>query len=517
MISRLGKVHSILYFTGLSLMIVSLPLSRFSLSVAQFILLGNWLLEMDFRRKWNELIRNIPALVLISLFILHVAGLIHTSDMDYAFKDLRIKLPLLALPVIFATTPPLDAKKFNILLFLFIGAVTVSTLINFGILLFTEVSDLRQISPFISHIRLSLNICLAIFLSGYIAFAKDGRLTKNSAIFLIFILWLVIYLIVSQSVTGFYVLVTTCVILGFYGLYRIKNIRLKRMMTLVFITTSLVVIGYLYVIVKNYLVTDKNALKNLLSHTVKGNPYSHDTVKSLTENGSLIGVYVCDKELRESWNRRSGYKYDSVDTRGFRIKSTLIRYLNSKGLKKDEAGVESLTDKDIRNIEAGWANVYYTKKLSLKAPVYKLLWECQLMKRGAGPGGMSAAQRIEYWKAAVGIISHHFWTGVGTGDMDQAFQDQYRNMNSKLAAQYQHRSHNQFLAIFVAFGVFGFLWFCFTLIYPPLKLKKFSDFRFLVFFIVILLSMLTEDTLETQQGVTLFAFFTSFLIFVHKE
>jgi hypothetical protein len=90
-------------------------------------------------------------------------------------------------------------------------------------------------------------------------------------------------------------------------------------------------------------------------------------------------------------------------------------------------------------------------------------------------------------------------------------------MNSRLAPEYQHRSHNQFLAVFVAFGVFGFIWFLFTLIYPPVKLGKTHDFKFLVFFIIILLSMVIEDTLETQQGVTLFAFFTSFLLFVHKE
>ena len=130
MIGRFREVHSILYFTGLFLMIVSLPLSRFSLSVAQFILVGNWLLETDFRRKWNEFRKNPPALVIVSLFLLHVIGLIHSSDMTYAMKDLRIKLPLLALPVIFSTTKPLESKKFNILLVSYIGAVIISTLIN---------------------------------------------------------------------------------------------------------------------------------------------------------------------------------------------------------------------------------------------------------------------------------------------------------------------------------------------------------------------------------------------------
>ncbi|MBM3437305.1 MAG: O-antigen ligase family protein, partial [Bacteroidetes bacterium] len=141
----------------------------------------------------------------------------------------------------------------------------------------------------------------------------------------------------------------------------------------------------------------------------------------------------------------------------------------------------------------------------------------QAMKRGANPGGMSVVQRIEYWKAAFSIIADNFWTGVGTGDMDTAFKERYAKMNSRLAPEFQHRSHNQFLAIFVAFGIFGLLWFVATLIYPPVFLKKIFEFRFLAFYIIIILSMLVEDTLETQQGVTLYAFFTSFLLFVHKE
>jgi hypothetical protein len=517
MIGRFREVHSILYFTGLFLMIVSLPLSRFSLSVAQFILVGNWLLETDFRRKWNEFRKNTPALVLVSLFLLHVIGLIHSSDMTYAMKDLRIKLPLLALPVVFSTTKPIESKKFNILLVSYIGAVMISTLINFGILLFTEVSDVRQISPFISHIRLSLNVCFAIFLSGYYAFNKSGNFGNYRQGFIVAIAWLVIYLIVSQSGTGFYVLAVTTGILVIFGLISMKNRRIKLVTGIIFTGVFVSVGAYLVLTVKNYLHTDKSELRNLPSHTIKGNAYLHDTVNSLIENGSLIGTYVCDKELRESWNQRSRMAYDSLNQGGYKIKATLIRYLNSRGLKKDEAGVKALTEKDIRNIEAGWANVHYAKKISLNAPVYKLLWEYQLMKRGANPGGMSGLQRIEYWKAALGIIGSHFLTGVGTGDMDTAFKTRYRQMNSRLAPEYQHRSHNQFLAVFVAFGVFGFIWFLFTLIYPPVKLGKTHDFKFLVFFIIILLSMVIEDTLETQQGVTLFAFFTSFLLFVHKE
>jgi hypothetical protein len=107
-------------------------------------------------------------------------------------------------------------------------------------------------------------------------------------------------------------------------------------------------------------------------------------------------------------------------------------------------------------------------------------------------------------------------TGVGTGDLGNAFQEEYEKNGSLLDNEFRWRSHNQFLTIFASFGVFGFLWFMFSLVYPAARLGKFHDFYYLSFFIIIVLSMLTEDTLETQAGVTPFAFFTSFYLFAKK-
>jgi O-antigen ligase len=179
--------------------------------------------------------------------------------------------------------------------------------------------------------------------------------------------------------------------------------------------------------------------------------------------------------------------------------------------------MRQLSDKDIRNIEMGIANHHYAKKFSLNARIYKFLWEYQSMKMGSGPGGSSLLQRFEYWEAASGIIGENFWFGVGTGDMDEAFSQQYEKMNTQLQPEFRHRSHNQFLAIFTAFGVFGLLWFAVSLFYPPFLLKAFRNFRYFTFFVIITLSMVFEDTLETQMGATLFAFFNTFLLFGYND
>jgi len=179
-----------MYFWGLVLMIISIPLSKFMMSVAQLTLSGILILEFisleEVKRFFNRypyylsiilvipaiiyltaksLVRifakflrreNLPAIVFSSLYLLHLIGLVFTVDFDYALKDLRIKLPLLALPVIFSISESLDWRKFKTLMLFFVAAVVAGTFISTFILFTQDVDNLRNISIFISHIRFIL-------------------------------------------------------------------------------------------------------------------------------------------------------------------------------------------------------------------------------------------------------------------------------------------------------------------------------------------------------------------------
>jgi O-antigen ligase len=74
------------------------------------------------------------------------------------------------------------------------------------------------------------------------------------------------------------------------------------------------------------------------------------------------------------------------------------------------------------------------------------------------------------------------------------------------------RSHNQFLSIGVAFGLFGLLVFIITLVIPFSIGWRENNLLFLVFYVGALVSFLNEDTLETQAGVTYFSFFLSLFL-----
>jgi O-antigen ligase len=177
----------------------------------------------------------------------------------------------------------------------------------------------------------------------------------------------------------------------------------------------------------------------------------------------------------------------------------------------------SLTDADISYIEQGTANHNYINNPGLRTRILKMIKGYEVFVRTGNPSGSSLMQRIEYFHASFNIIRQNLIFGVGTGDLESAFNNEFNRMYSALEERYRYHAHNQFLGIFVALGILGFIIFIIGLFYPAIKLGGFKDYFFTIFFIIIFISMFSDDTIETQAGVTLFAFFYSLLLFGRKK
>lgn len=537
------------YVFGFCLMIASLPHSKFMMSLSQFILAGAFVLErydlhklhafwirypgirriilivpmliyllsMSIIGKFRLFFKNIPAVIFSSIFLLHIAGLIFTTDFDYAFKDLRTKLPLLLLPLFISTTHAFGKKYFNWLMLLFVASVLSRTMINSYNLVLENFIDIRDISKSISHIIVSLLISLSIFILGNFIIRKRIFPLWLKAIFGLVIAWFVVYMIISKSGTGLVITGLTLMILLLILLFTVRNEWMKMGFVGFLILGIISVSVYLSNVYKDYHYVKKVDFKTLKLYTSKGNPYVHDTLLDITENGNYVYLYVQDKEMREAWNKRSRIQFDSLDRKKQLLSSTLTRFLTSKGLYKDASGVNSLTADEVQAVENGTANVIFTKSFSLRGLIYELLWGYDEYESTGNPTGSSLMQRLEFWKASRGIIRTNWLTGVGTGDMNEAFQKEYEKMKTMLPPGQRWRSHDQFLSIFIGFGFIGFVWFLFAIVYPPFVLGKFRDYFFLIFFIIAMIAMIPEDTIETQAGVTFFAFFYSFFLFGRKE
>ncbi len=459
---------------------------------------------------------NLPAIVFFSLYLLHVLGLLFTVDFDYALKDLRVKLPLLVMPVLFTVTESLDRRKFNIIMLFFSASVIVGTFISTYILFTQDVDNVRDISVFISHIRFGLLISIAIFTLAYFAAKKSDFPRWARWVFMGFALWLVLYLLLSASITGLVVLLVSLFVVAIHYTLKKKNIY-SRIATVTLLLTPMVIFLYIMGVVADVYKVHRVDFSTLEKRTPLGGIYWHDTTNLQTENGYYVWIYIATDEMRKAWNERSEYEFDGKDNKGQDLKFTLIRYLTSKGLRKDGMGVRALAPSDIALVEDGEASAHYHERGVFYVRLYKTTWEIQQYLLTGNPSGHSAMQRIEYWKTSWMIIRQHLLTGVGTGDMNIAFARQYEMMDSPLQPEFRWRSHNQFLSITVGFGLIGFIWFWIVLLYPPLKTQRMTDYFYLVFFVIMMVSMISEDTIETQAGVTIFAFFTSLFLFGKKD
>ena len=521
------------YLLGLLMVAVGLTLSPFLMGMSQFWLVLVWLVDASlpplkggqggFKDKFSRFCNNKAAVLLVAFFLMHLVGLLYTADFQYAMKDLRVKLPILVMPFVLSSMPPLDRKRFDFVMLVYVLSVFVATLFSFSTYLKHDYEDVREISHFISHIRFCLNIVFCMAIIGYYL-VKSRRVVEpvetpvlqclNRFLHCFLLLWFVYQIYIFESLSGYVIFEAVVVVSAVYAFLRWKKGRGWRIAVGVSALAVLLVASVvLKRQIKPLLKVESVDFSTLEQKTAQGNDYWHDTIYNPVEDGKFVGLYYCKKEMQEAWSERSNLPFEGTTTNGENLEATLARYLTSKDLRKDAQGVMALTDEDIRNIEQGVANYNNWKHPGLQARLSSTLFEYNLYRRFNNPNGGSLAQRIEFTRASFHIIGQHPWFGVGTGDVPQAFSQAYDEIQSPLKEEFRFRAHNQYLAIAVAFGLVGLAFFLFVLLFPWLSSRRNHTYLYLVFLCIMLLSMFPEDTLETQAGASLFAFFKAFLLF----
>jgi hypothetical protein len=507
------------YYFLLIFLAISLPLSVFTTTLAEILLILNWIAEGKFSEKLNILKQRKTPIIVSSIFLLHIIGLLYTNDFQYAFHDLKIKLPILIIPLLIGSSPPLSDRQIRTLLLWFSAAILASTLISssifFGIYKY-EYYDVRDISLFISHIRFSLMINLAICSLFYYGFGGDTLPLKNKKLRIALVLiafWLIGFLLILKALTGLIILMILILVIGWKYSSRIPLLAPRFIIRILIISLPLIIASFISHAVAKYFYREKINFSELDTKTPDGNTYYNNTELNWVENGNYVWIYVCERELLQEWNKRSSLDYDGKDKQGQELRFTLIRYLTSKGYRKDAGGVRQMNATDIQAVENGVANYIFLNKYSLYPRIYQVIWELDNYRHGSNPSGHSVALRLEYYNAAFDIIKHNLIIGVGTGDVQKEFNAYYDKSDTHLKEKSRRRAHNQFITLLITFGLLGFIISIFAMFYPIFKEDMWGDYLFLCFAIIGFLSMLNEDTLETQTGVSFFIFFYSLFLF----
>ena len=512
-----AQFHNGVYLFALGVLVCCLPLSRYILSLSQFLLAANWIAEGKFSEKISTLRKKPGVLIFLSILLLYFAGVAWSANLPNALVKIKNNLPLLTLPLIMSTSAPLSRKSMIRLMQWFILAVSVAA----AICLFVYYTnpgattrDFRKISLFMPHIRFALLIIMAIFILLYHSFyliPKEMRLQKVLQILIA--VALAAFLFILRSFAGIIILFITGTAFAIRVSMDSGKKWIRNSLVISVITGLVMVISFIaWMEFKNFHAPSVDPA-TLEKRTASGNLYEHNPGDKMLENGHYVNLYICEPELKKEWNLRSTIPYDSGDHKGQPVRTTLLRYLTSKGLRKDSAGLSQLGDGEIKAIENGRANYRFETRPGLYQRLYETLWEIHIWRAIGFVGYHSFGQRIVFYQTAGEVIRHHFFTGVGTGDVYDSMLETTRKNREVIEQRWKGEPHNQFAFLFMSFGVFGFAWILFAWIYPVYVNKAYRQLLFNLFAAILLISMTVLDTTESYDNMVFFAFFYTLFVF----
>ena len=500
------SIHRKIYVVLLCLLAVSMTTSVFVTNLLWTLLLVNWVVEWNWKEKFANWGQNYLLHAFLVLLGVHLLWLMGTSNMDYALFDLQKKIPLFVIPLVVLTSRPLEHNERLSVAILYVTTVWVVSII--GLVRYLTIPDLpyRDIVPYISHIRFGLNVCMVLVLLVYAAFYY--RRLWCYLLSLMLSIWFCLFLLMLHAYTAFIILLaTSLVLLLVYGrrLPRKHRMRVKVLFLAVLLALGALVGWY----VDGYYRLQPLSTEPLQSYTANGNPYQH-LQDGIIENGNYIHIYICEEEMRQQWAKMSNYPLDSLTPVGYPVYPALLRYLGAMGVTKDSVGMSHLTSADVAAIEKGIANPVYLQP-GLRKMFYVLFYEYENYRCYHNVNNFSVLQRFELWNAGWQVFLQHPLLGVGTGDVVDACHKQLVDSQSPMSDTQLH-THNQYLNFLIAFGIVGFLLIVFffaraiwLLLCRPVRsgtLSPQSTILFVAFLCIVLISFISEDTLETLAGIT---------------
>ena len=503
---RRTDFHHSFYLLCTVALAVAMPLSHFLIGLSSFLLFLNWIAEWNWSEKRSFLNRNLQGLWFAAFYLVYAIGLVHTTDWGEAGKEMLGKLPFLLSPIVVITSKPLKSNELRFVFSAFIIATLFACCWNFAYAQTHTLGNLREMSRFIDHIRFSLCVVMSIVFCIHYMLNSTENGVLWQYIYLITSVLLLAYLLYSQTLSGILIMmvITLCYII--HLIVNQRNNKLKWTLGGLLGLLLAVSIAYtLYITYDYFHIKDPTPDRTAL--TASGNPYTFED-DPMVENGYGIGNYMCEKELPAAWAMRSDTAYDELTA------ATLIRYLNSLGMRKDSAAVMQLSDEDIRNIENKKANVYYARNASLRRALYETYFGITLYERYGIINESSLLERLELWRTTWGLIRENWLFGVGIGQQREVLDQQLAKQHSPIADKKKNRgSHNQYLTFWLAAGIIPMLYFCFLLIYPFAAMRKRVTFVYFALILLLALSMFVEDTLNAQTGRMMFTVFVPLLLF----
>ena len=437
-------------------------------------------------------------IAIFSFFALICLGMIWSDWSNDAWKQLEKSLPFLIVPLYFLNLPLQEGKNLKIYAWAYLASLFVATGIGMFNLLTIENPDVRTIMPFCSHIRFALHLTLASSFIVYYCFEHKKYLL------LLLAFWFEAYMLITAAMTGIIIsFIIIFFVLPTYFLITKKRKKAFAIFLSAFIVALFAVFSCISYYYKDYFVPKNGEVKEDM----------------MIENGNYIFEAIDYSQMQEGVEKYLKEDKNAVckSREGeFAYIDIAIRYLNSKGYEKNLKGWEKLSSEDLENIKNGIPNYVYAQKTPLKSRLYSTFYEIEAYKKEDKVKGSSMIQKIELWENSLLIIKNNLLIGVGTGKAPQELKKQLQSIDSPLADT-NMRTHNQYFSIVFSYGILGFLVWIGFLLYPMFKLSLNKNPYYIIFLAIMLISFLSEDTLDNQAGIMMYCCWNFFFVSQSKK
>ena len=483
------------------------------MSISLIGLTLNWVLELDFQLKWKKIKdqKYLP-IIFSGLFLIELFWLPISKDITIGLNVLRIKLPLLLLPLIIGSCASFSKREWKTVINTFFIGILVSTiwvfLVSLEILPTKKDSGtVRDASIFMSHIRYSVLLSFSAVLILCLAF--KNLISKLIAI--IIFLWLLFLIFKLATITA--ILGLSFVLLFIVFLFSSKN--KNKIVYIAGIACLFFLVGFYTTAIVSDFYHLKSKKRSLLTHSKGGEKYQQDFQDATTENGFYLWENIAQKELERAWNRKSKFSFNSKDKKNQPIKATLYRFLTSKGLNKDSVGLSKLTKNEILKIENGETS--FVSYNNFEKRIRSLLYQKESRKKNSDSNNQTINQRVVFWKAGIDIFLNQPAFGHGPGGAKTQFKKYYKNRKTNLNKSNQLLAHNQFITQAINLGALGTIIWLFIMFYSFLKVEKEMYLFFVPYLILMFFAFMSDDMLEVQAGVTIFSFFGTLMLFYNSK
>ena len=269
----------------MSLYVFFLPLRNHISSVIGFLLFLHFFFDkqVNLKSKFKILFENKIAILSISLYFLHIIGLLYTSNFKYAGLDLEIKLPLLIIHLTLFSEKTIetnDIKK----IFQFYTLGNLVTILYCSIYAFYSYGQTNSITVFFynnlsrfmhpTYFSMYLGFNVIIILQSITALTKDKHVNKKkiSLLFILCTIFLIFITLLSSKAGILIVGICTIII-------TIREIFKRKFYLVIYFTSILSILIFI-------LLTNQNATTSKRFTDAKNELITNKSKKSEEKVGS---------------------------------------------------------------------------------------------------------------------------------------------------------------------------------------------------------------------------------------